>query len=198
MLFIATILASFLAVFPFGTIAEAVASTGGPTLFSHACVAWHLSASRHIGWGWVLSGFCKNSTGPGIYTWDDSNLLDGCIGVDDNGVLIHSVNGYMSRKCAECNNNNGWQVYQAKWQQLSSSFMSNYPIGASPAPRSTTWYATVPTPMMTLSNRTLTWVRALLLLIIASTTHLDLAIQTLFMAITSRGSAVCLHRLGRV
>lgn len=198
MLFVTAILAIFLAVFPFGTIGQAEASNEHPALFSHACVAWYLSASRQIGLGWVLSGFCKNTTGPGIYTWDDSNLLDGCIGVDDKGFLIHSIGGYMSRKCSECNNNNGWQVYQAKWQQLPCSFMSNYPIGALPAPRNTTWYATVPTPRISLSHRTLTWVSALLFLIIASLTRIDLAIQTLFMAISSRGSAVCLHRLHRV
>jgi hypothetical protein len=103
---IAFILTSLLAIFPSGTSADNQVSAAAPQLFSKVCVAWHLSASKLIGQGWVFSGFCKNSKG--VYGWDDNNLLDDCVGVDDNGRLTHKFYGMMSGRCAECNDNNGW------------------------------------------------------------------------------------------
>ncbi|OIW31423.1 hypothetical protein CONLIGDRAFT_701256 [Coniochaeta ligniaria NRRL 30616] len=102
---ITLIFVSLLAVFP-GTIAKAEASIAAPKLFSEICVAWHLSASNIVGKGWIFSGFCKNSAG--IYAWDDNNLLDDCVGTDDDGRLTHDFYGEMSQRCSECNNNDGW------------------------------------------------------------------------------------------
>lgn len=100
-------LTALLGFFPSGIGAETEDSTPPYQNFSKACVSWNLSASRLVGEGWVLSGFCKNSEG--TYCWDDT-LLNNCLGTDGDGGLIHEPNGNLSGHCPQCNDNNGWWV----------------------------------------------------------------------------------------
>jgi hypothetical protein len=110
MWFLAFIFTAILAVFSHGSIVAAESSTSGTDLlFSQACIAWKLVSSRAIGNGWAFSAFCKDDYG--VYSWDEHNYLDNCVGVNENGRLVHELSGRMSLQCAECNNNEDWLDY---------------------------------------------------------------------------------------
>ena len=120
MLLISIVLTGLLAIFPSGISAgTGKANSASPTVtasplkpqgsivpFSQACIAWKIVASKVVGKGWILSGFCKNVGG--IYYWDDDNLVDFCVGADNDGHLVHKFHGHMSYGCSECNNKDGW------------------------------------------------------------------------------------------